>query len=122
MLHILWILMKFILILTGILLGLALLLVLLVLFCPVIYSAEAVKKAGNIRDAAARVRISWLFGGISVRFLIRQDKRKSDLRIFGISLFRLFHKKKKKRTISLQNLDGNTRKQDTKKLWNNEPL
>ena len=34
MLHILWILMKFILILTGILLGLALLLVLLVLFCP----------------------------------------------------------------------------------------
>ena len=38
MLHILWILMKFILILTGILLGLALLLVLLVLFCPVRYS------------------------------------------------------------------------------------
>lgn len=100
MLHILWILMKFILILTGILLGLALLLVLLVLFCPVRYSAEAVKKAGNIRDAAARVRISWLFGGISVRFLMRQDKRKSDLRIFGISLSRLFHKKKKKRSAA----------------------
>lgn len=100
MLHILWILMKFILILTGILLGLALLLVLLVLFCPVRYSAEAVKKPGNIRDAAARVRISWLFGGISVRFLMRQDKRKSDLRIFGISLSRLFHKKKKKRTAT----------------------
>lgn len=95
MLHILWILMKFILILTGILLGLALLLVLLVLFCPVRYSAEAVKKAGNIRDAAARVRISWLFGGISVRFLMRQDKRRSDFRIFGISLSRLFHKKRK---------------------------
>lgn len=100
MLHILWILMKFILILTGILLGLALLLVLLVLFCPVRYSAEAVKKAGNIRDAAARVRISWLFGGISVRFLMRQDKRKSDLRIFGISLSRLLHRKKKKRTAA----------------------
>lgn len=100
MLHILWILMKFILILTGILLGLALLLVLLVLFCPVRYSAEAVKKAGNIRDAAARVRISWLFGGISVRFLMRQDKRRSDFRIFGISLSRLFHKKKKKRTAT----------------------
>ena len=92
--------MKFILILTGILLGLALLLVLLVLFCPVRYSAEAVKKPGNIRDAAARVRISWLFGGISVRFLMRQDKRKSDLRIFGISLSRLFHRKKKKRTAA----------------------
>lgn len=92
--------MKFILILTGILLGLALLLVLLVLFCPVRYSAEAVKKPGNIRDAAARVRISWLFGGISVRFLMRQDKRKSDLRIFGISLSRLFHKKKKKRSAA----------------------
>lgn len=92
--------MKFILSLTGILLGLALLLVLLVLFCPVRYSAEAVKKPGNIRDAAARVRISWLFGGISVRFLMRQDKRKSDLRIFGISLSRLFHKKKKKRSAA----------------------
>lgn len=98
MLHILWMLIKLILILTGILLGLALLLVLLVLFCPVRYSAEAVKKPGNIRDAAARGRISWLFGGISVRLLMRQDKRKFDLRIFGISVSRLFHKKKKRRT------------------------
>ena len=98
MLHILWMLIKLILILTGILLGLALLLVLLVLFCPVRYSAEAVKKPGNIRDAAARGRISWLFGGISVRLLMRQDKRKFDLRIFGISVSRLFHKKKKRQT------------------------
>ena len=100
MLHILWMLIKLILILTGILLGLALLLVLLVLFCPVRYSAEAVKKPGNIRDAAARGRISWLFGGISVRLLMRQDKRKFDLRIFGISLSRLFHKKKKKHSAA----------------------
>ena len=40
MLHILWILIKFILIILGILLGLALLAVLLLLFCPVRYQAE----------------------------------------------------------------------------------
>ncbi len=43
MLHILWILIKFILIILGILLGLALLAVLLLLFCPVRYQARAVK-------------------------------------------------------------------------------
>ena len=43
MLHILWLILKFILIILGILLGLLLLAVLLVLFCPVRYKASAVK-------------------------------------------------------------------------------
>ena len=47
MLHILWILIKFILIILEILLGLALLAVLLLLFCPVRYQARAVKEAGS---------------------------------------------------------------------------
>ena len=50
MLHILWILIKFILIILGILLGLALLAVLLLLFCPVRYQARAVKETGSFTD------------------------------------------------------------------------
>ena len=52
MLHILWILIKFILIILGILLGLALLAVLLLLFCPVRYQARAVKETGSFKEAA----------------------------------------------------------------------
>ena len=51
MLHILWILIKFILILLGILLGLVLLAVLLVLFCPVRYSAAAAKEGDSFKEA-----------------------------------------------------------------------
>ena len=47
MLHILWLILKFILIILGILLGLLLLAVLLVLFCPVRYKASAVKAEGG---------------------------------------------------------------------------
>ena len=115
--------MKFILILTGILLGLALLLVLLVLFCPVRYSAEAVKKPGNIRDAAARVRISWLFGGISVRFLMRQDKRKSDLRIFEYPCPDSFIKKRKnvpQRRAGRRRMEQ-LRQRNRKHMWNLRP-
>ncbi|MFQ9880061.1 MAG: hypothetical protein ACLRW4_17165 [Ruminococcus sp.] len=49
MLHILWILIKFILIILGILLGLALLAVLLLLFCPVRYQARAVKESRQLQ-------------------------------------------------------------------------
>ena len=44
MLHILWLILKFILIVLGVLLGLLLLAVLLLLFCPVRYRAEIKKK------------------------------------------------------------------------------
>ena len=54
MLHILWLILKFILIILGILLGLLLLAVLLVLFCPVRYKASAVKAEGG-READARI-------------------------------------------------------------------
>ena len=46
MLHILWLILKFILILLGIVLGLLLLAILLILFCPVRYRASG-KAAGN---------------------------------------------------------------------------
>ena len=62
MLHILWILIKFILVLLAILLGLVVLALLLILFCPVRYQASAAKEEGSFFDASASARISWLFG------------------------------------------------------------
>ena len=44
MLHILWLILKFILILLGIVLGLLLLAILLILFCPVRYRASGTKE------------------------------------------------------------------------------
>ena len=55
MLHILWLILKFILIILGILLGLLLLAVLLVLFCPVRYKASAVKAEGGWKQTEGRV-------------------------------------------------------------------
>ena len=65
MLHILWMLIKLILILLGTVLGLAVLVLLLLLFCPVRYSAEALKETSSFKETEAAVRVSWLFGGIS---------------------------------------------------------
>lgn len=96
MLHILWMLLKIILIILGILLGLAVLLILLVLFCPVRYCAEGAKKPGDIRNMAARVRVSWLFGGISLRLFFKDGRSSSDFRIFGIPVLRLRRRQKRK--------------------------
>ena len=49
MLHSLWILLKFILILLGILLGLILVAVLLILFCPVRYRASGAKETDSFK-------------------------------------------------------------------------
>ena len=86
MLHILWILIKFILILLGILLGLVLLAVLLVLFCPVRYSASAAKEGDSFREAEIEARVSWLFRAIGVRFFFRNGEQKLVITLFGISL------------------------------------
>ena len=67
MLHILWLILKFILIILGILLGLLLLAVLLVLFCPVRYKASVVKAKGDWKQAEGEGIVSWLFHGISLR-------------------------------------------------------
>ena len=74
MLHILWMLIKLILILLGTVLGLAVLVLLLLLFCPVRYSAEALKETSSFKETEAAVRVSWLFGGISFTFRRIQGK------------------------------------------------
>ena len=67
MLHILWLILKFILIILGILLGLLLLAVLLVLFCPVRYKASAVKTEGAWNQIEGEGVVSWLFHGVSLK-------------------------------------------------------
>ena len=101
MLHILWMIIKFILILIGIILGLLLLVLLLLLFCPVRYQAEGMKEAGSFRTATGRARISWLFGGVSFSLGFTEGQTDVDFRLFGIPLMKLFKKiknRKKKQT------------------------
>lgn len=86
MLHILWILIKFILIILGILLGLALLAVLLLLFCPVCYQARAVKETGSFKETELEARITWLFHVIGVRFCFHNGEGKLVILFFGVSL------------------------------------
>lgn len=100
MLHILWMLIKWILILLGILLGLLLVLAALLLFCPVCYRTAAVKEGVPIKEAGLEAGVSWLFGGVCVRYC---RGKKLDVRIFGISIVRLRERWKKssgRRTVS----------------------
>lgn len=98
MLHILWLLIKFILILLGIILGLAVLVLLLILFCPVRYRAEAAKETDSLRSIHARGRISWLFGAVSFRLQYREGKVLSDFRLLGIPVMKLIEKFRSRRS------------------------
>jgi len=86
MLHILWIILKTILIIIGILLAIVLAVLLLVLFCPVRYEVSADKKLEkSIFDAHAEATVSWLFR--LIQFRLKYDGRKQDttLRICGFT-------------------------------------
>ena len=67
MLHILWLILKFILILLGIVLGLILLAVLLLLFCPVRYRAFVAKEESGWKEIRGSGSVSWLFRGVSLK-------------------------------------------------------
>ena len=97
MLHILWMIIKFILILIGIILGLILLALLLILFCPVRYQAEGSKEAGSFRTASGRAKVSWLFGGISVSLGFQNGQTTSDFRLFGIPVMKVLKKLKSRK-------------------------
>ena len=81
MLHILWLILKFILIILGILLGLLLLAVLLVLFCPVRYKASAVKAEKTAGEEGCNKEIREKSGeirrrkGICIRHRRKQGRR-----------------------------------------------
>lgn len=100
MLHILWLIIKWILILLGILAGLILLILLLLLFCPVRYKGKAAKeRSAGIKEVEASGEVSWLFHGIAVRAFFRNGSPGMEFYILGIPLskFRgVFQRKKKK--------------------------
>lgn len=100
MLHILWILLKFILILLGILLGLILLAILSVLFCPVRYQATAVKEGDSIRTLAAKARISWLFGAVSFKLQYTTEATVSNFYLFGIPIVKVLQKLRSRKSAS----------------------
>ena len=86
MLHILWILIKFILILLGILVGLVLLGVFLFLFCPVRYRGQASKESAGLAAVQADARVTWLFGAIGAEISYKEGGAQHVIRIFGVSL------------------------------------
>ncbi|MDO4337592.1 MAG: DUF2953 domain-containing protein [Eubacteriales bacterium] len=99
MLHILWMIIRFILIILGVLLALLLLALLLILFCPVRYRAAASNEEEDFRKIQGEAAVSWLFHGISVRIRMEDQKLSHSIKIFGIPLEKLtgFIKKLKNR-------------------------
>ena len=92
MLHILWMLIKWILILLGVVLGLVLILLLLILFCPVRYEGMAAKEGVPFREAEAAGKVSWLFRGVSFSIKYKDGTGHQDLRVFGIPVLSLMEK------------------------------
>lgn len=101
MLHILWLILKFILIILGILLGLLLLAVLLILFCPIRYKASAVKTEGSLKQIEGEGVVSWLFHGISLRAEWKDQNLDLAFHLFGIPVDKLL-KKRQERKIKAQ--------------------
>ncbi len=96
MLHILWLIIKFILIILGIAGALLLSVLLLLLFCPVRYLIQGSKpEEGGMSGLKGQVRVSWLFRGITFRFFYENKETKTDFRIFGISAGKFRRRKKK---------------------------
>lgn len=97
MLHILWLIIKWILILLGIVLALLLLILAAILFCPLRYSGEGIKEG---KDYSLQGKLSWLLGAVSLKvFYGRRKEPQIIFRIFGIPADRcrgLFRKKRKK--------------------------
>lgn len=99
MLHILWLIIKFILIVLGIALGLVLLALLLILFCPVRYRASAAKRREDgIKEIQAEAGVSWLFHAIALQVRYCNGNLEKSIKILGIPLEKLlaFLKRKKK--------------------------
>ena len=122
MLHILWLILKFILIVLGFALGLVLLAVLLVLFCPVRYQASAVKDVDNWNQAQVSGGVSWLFRLISVRVIYTEGQLKKEIRIFGISLDKLLGLTKKKASPKKASQNRRNNSEEKTVVQKEEPL
>ena len=95
MLHILWLILKFILILLGIVLGLLLLAILLILFCPVRYRASGTKEQDDWKKIRGEGQISWLFHGVVLRAVWAEGNLQTSFRLFGIPVDKILNRRKK---------------------------
>ena len=120
MLHILWLILKFILIILGILLGLLLLAVLFVLFCPVRYRVSAVKTEGDWKQTEGEGIVSWLFHGISLKAEWKDQQMEISFHLFGIPVDKLLKKRQEKRTVTEKSGTGVNREEENKKSENIE--
>lgn len=104
MLHILWLIIKWILILLGILLGLIVVILMLFLFCPVRYRGKVKKgRTDRLREIQASGEISWLFHIISVQAFWEHGSLKTKICIFRVPLSKLknlFCKRTKRKASS----------------------
>lgn len=101
MLHILWMILKFILIalgsIIGLILGLILLLILLVLFCPFRYEADVEKSSDSFKEIRAGGGVSWLFYLISIKVWYENGKMDKSIRLFGIPVLKVLDWLKKRK-------------------------
>ena len=95
MLHILWLILKFILILLGILLGLLLLTILLILFCPVRYRASGTKEQDDWKKIRGEGQVSWLFHGVVLKAVWAEGNLQTSFRLFGIPVDKILNRRKK---------------------------
>ena len=117
MLHILWLILKFILIILGILLGLLLLAVLLVLFCPVRYKVSVVKTEGDWNQIEGEGVVSWLFHGVSLKAEWKDQQMEMSFHLFGTPVDKLLKKRQKKKSDS-DNVKNTSKKSGTKEKIN----
>lgn len=122
MLHILWAIIKFILILAGVLIGLALAVILLILFCPVRYRMWGSKDRGGWEHARCTARVSWLLGLVSFRICYQNGKEKHSLKLAGISLFGKKKKRRKKKPETDQAQSVTVPKQPVSKQADEKPV
>ena len=106
MLHILWIIIRFLLILIGSILGLILLILLTVLLCPFRYEIVADKETDAWKEIRARVGVSWLMRGIQVKVAYMAGNLDKEVYLFGVPLLKTLNKiknlKKKKAKQRIQ--------------------
>ncbi len=95
MLHILWLILKFILILLGIVLGLLLLAILLILFCPVRYRASGTKEQDDWKKIRGEGQVSWLFHGVVLSAVWAEGNLQTSFRLFGIPVDKILNRRKK---------------------------
>lgn len=106
MLHILWLILKFILILLGIVLGLLLLAILLILFCPVRYRASGTKEQDDWKKIRGEGQVSWLFHGVVLRAVWTEGNLQTSFRLFGIPVDKILNRRRKNKEHSSDSVES----------------